>query len=267
MKNSIEINRKYWDARTPSHLTSDFYDVNAFKNGANSLSVIELEGLPDVAGKSLLHLQCHFGQDTLNWARLGAKVTGIDLCGAAITEAGRLRDEMGLEAEFIQSDVYDLPSQLGGQFDIVFTSYGSLCWLPDLNRWADVADHFLRPGGTVLIAEFHPLIYMLDWKTGGIAYPYFNRGPIHEVTQGGYVDQQGSAEYEEVFWLHPLSDVVTPMVGRGWKLEQFREYDFSPWPCFENLQKRADREYIYDVNDVTIPLVYSLKFQKPPRQD
>jgi SAM-dependent methyltransferase len=263
MKDYLEINRKSWDARVRSHVTSDFYDVEAFKSGANSLSIIELDGLPDVAGKRLLHLQCHFGQDTLNWARLGAQVSGIDLSGAAITEAKQLRDEMGLEAEFVRSDVYALPRYLSGQFDIIFTSYGSLCWLPDLKKWTEVVEHFLKPGGTVFIAEFHPVIYMLDWNSGRIAYPYFDRGPIREVNQGSYADPDAISEHEEVFWLHPLSDVVTPMVHQGWQLQEFKEYDFSPWSCFDNLQQRADREFVYVVDGVSIPLVYSLKFKKP----
>lgn len=262
MKNYLDINRKHWDARVSSHVASEFYDVEAFKLGADSLSAIELAGLPDVEGRRLLHLQCHFGQDTLNWARRGAVVTGIDLSGAAIEAAKRLRDQMGLEAVFVESDVYELPGKLEGTFDIVFTSYGALCWLPDLDRWAGVVDHFLKPGGTLFIAEFHPLMYMLEWKSGAIEYPYFNQGPVVEVAERSYTDQRMEG-CEEVFWLHPLSDVLSPMLAREWTVQEFKEYDFTPWPCFDNLKKRAEREHVYEVNGVTIPLVYSLKVGKP----
>nr|HMQ81182.1 class I SAM-dependent methyltransferase [Ignavibacteria bacterium] len=138
MEKYIEVNRDLWNKKTPVHVTSEFYDVASFKKGKSSLNPAELEALGDVSGKSLLHLQCHFGMDTLSWARLGAKVTGVDLADKAIDAARELNAELGLDAEFICSDVFDLKNVLDKKYDIVFTSYGTIGWLPDLDKWADI---------------------------------------------------------------------------------------------------------------------------------
>ena len=149
---------------TPIHARSAFYDVEAFKAGQSRLLSIEREEVGDVRGKSLLHLQCHFGLDTLSWARLGAQATGVDFSAPAIRLARALNDELGLGATFVHSNVYDLPDALTGQFDIVYTSYGVLVWLPDLIRWAAVVAHFLEPGGTFYIVEGHPFMYVFDME-------------------------------------------------------------------------------------------------------
>ncbi|MEM7041082.1 MAG: class I SAM-dependent methyltransferase, partial [Bacteroidota bacterium] len=188
-QNWFESNRSLWNAKTPIHLETELYDLEAWRAGETSLKPAELEGLGDVSGKTLLHLQCHFGQDTLSWARLGAEVTGIDLSDESIATARRLAEEQGLEATFIQTNVYDLPDVLEGQFDIVFTSYGALPWLPDLDRWATLVRQYLKPGGTFFIAEFHPVIHMLEWDNYTPHYCYFNTGkPYEEVMEGTYAD-------------------------------------------------------------------------------
>ena len=130
--------------------------MESFKKGKSSLNFIELDGLGDVSGKTLLHLQCHFGMDSLSWSRLGAKVTGIDLSNTAIEKARELNTELGLDAEFICSNVYDLKEMLDKKYDIVFTSYGTIGWLPDLGKWGDIISHFLNPGGIFYIADVHP---------------------------------------------------------------------------------------------------------------
>jgi len=151
------LNRASWNARTPVHLRSRFYDLEAFKAGQTSLKPIELEQVGDVRGKSLLHLQCHFGQDTLSWARLGARVTGLDLSDVAIAEARALASGLGIRARFVEGNVYDAPALLGGErFDVVFTSYGVVGWLPRLEPWARAIAASLAPGGTFHGVEFHP---------------------------------------------------------------------------------------------------------------
>ena len=158
----MRSNLEHWNKLTPIHERSKFYDVESFKSGKSTLKSIELEELGDVSGRSLLHLQCHFGLDTMSWARLGARVTGVDFSDRAISLAQELSKELGIEADFVCSDVYDLRSILDKQFDIVFTSYGILCWLPDLRRWAEVIAHFLRPGGTFYMVEGHPFVDVFD---------------------------------------------------------------------------------------------------------
>ena len=173
-ENYIEINRQSWNSRLESHLRSDFYDVAGFLNGKSSLNSFELELLGDVTGKSILHLQCHFGQDTLSLARMGAKVTGVDLSDKAIAEANRLAQQMHLDATFICCDIYDLLNHLDHQFDIVFTSYGTIGWLPDLSKWANIVSRFLKPGGNFVFVEFHPVVWMFDDEFDKIGYNYFN---------------------------------------------------------------------------------------------
>ena len=159
----LEINRQSWEDRTSVHLKSKFYDLEAFKKNPMSLKSIEMEGLGEVKGKSLLHLQCHFGQDTLSWAKKGAQVTGVDFSSAAITAAKQLSEELDIKAEFIESNVLTL--DLKQEFDVVFMSYGTLGWLPDLKLWGSIVAKHLKQGGTFFIAEFHPVIDILDEKT------------------------------------------------------------------------------------------------------
>src|SRR5947209_740824 len=164
MDEYMATNRKLWDAWTKIHLDSEFYDVASFRNGERPIRIrdYEREEIGEVAGRSLLHLQCHFGLDTLSWARLGAEVTGADFSGRAIELARSLAGELGLPARFVHSDVYSLPANLQGEFDIVFTSYGVLYWLPDLSRWAEVVAHFLKPGGVFYVVEYHPFSQVFD---------------------------------------------------------------------------------------------------------
>ena len=156
----LAVNRQNWNERVPVHAASDFYGVDRFKAGAISLNDVEREEVGPVAGKSLLHLQCHFGMDTMSWSRLGARATGVDFSNAAIELARGLNAELGLDTRFICSNVYDLPEALDEQFDVVYTASGVLVWLPDLTAWAEVAARFLKPGGTFYLFEGHPLCHI-----------------------------------------------------------------------------------------------------------
>ncbi|MEM9921253.1 MAG: class I SAM-dependent methyltransferase, partial [Bacteroidota bacterium] len=172
-QNYLAVNKESWNKRAVVHYDSEFYDNASFLAGRSSLNPIELELLGDVTNKSILHLQCHFGQDTLSLARLGAQVTGIDLSDQAIEKAKLLSAESGVPATFLCCDLYSLPTQLDQQFDIVFTSYGTISWLPDLDRWADVVAHFIKPGGRFVFAEFHPAVWMFSDDFSEVAYNYF----------------------------------------------------------------------------------------------
>ena len=254
----LEINRKSWNTRTAVHMASKFYDMPGFRNGASSLIDIELGLLGDVAGKSILHLQCHFGQDTLSLARLGAKVTGVDLSDVAIDEARKLTTELGLSAEFVCCDVYTLADHLDGQFDIVFTSYGAIGWLPDLFRWAQIVRRFLKPGGKLVLVEFHPVVWMFDERFQGIQYSYFNTGPIHESSSGTYADTSAPIQVESVGWNHPLSEVFGSLMAQGMSIRHFAEYDYSPYGCFETAVKVAEGKYRIPQLAEKIPMLYSL---------
>ena len=160
--NYIKINRDSWNNKTEYHVKSAFYDVERFLDGESSIQDIELNLMGDVRGKSLLHLQCHFGQDTISLERLGAKVTGVDLSDKSIEIARQLAESTESAASFICCNIYDLPSYLNESFDIVFTSYGTIGWLPDLNKWAEIIARFLKPGGQFIFVEFHPVVWMFD---------------------------------------------------------------------------------------------------------
>lgn len=259
----FESNRAAWNLRTELHKGSEFYDVEAWKNGKEVLTPIELREVGDVAGKSLLHLQCHFGQDTLSWARRGARVTGCDLSDKAIDYARALATELELPARFVCCNVYDLPGHLEGQFDIVFTSYGVIGWLPDLEPWAAVIRHFLKPGGFFYLAEFHPVVWMLDEDMNFLKYPYHNADVIVSENTGSYAAKTAVETYTDYSWNHSLSEVVNALLKEGLRLEFLNEYPYSPYDCFAKTVRGEDGFYRIQGLENIIPMVYSLKATKP----
>ncbi|MEM6726521.1 MAG: class I SAM-dependent methyltransferase, partial [Bacteroidota bacterium] len=197
---AFKSNKHLWNVWAANHAKAGFYDVEGFKAGQCALKHIEVEALgAEVTGKSLLHLQCHFGLDSLSWARRGADVTGIDFSREAIQIARALSTETSIPATFVESDLYDLPNQLQGTFDMIFTSYGVLGWLPDLEKWAAIIGQFLKPGGTFYIVEFHPFFYTFEFADQEMVYPYFNHGAIKEENEGSYAHR--GAEYKTTsYW-------------------------------------------------------------------
>lgn len=258
-KDYLTINRNSWNNKTDVHVASDFYDMEGFRKGNNSLNPIELELLGDIRGKKILHLQCHFGQDSISLSRLGSEVVGVDLSDKAIEYARKIASELNSTAEFICCDVYNLPQELDREFDIVFTSYGTIGWLPDLDQWAKVVSHFLKPGGTFVFAEFHPFIWMFDNNFEKIAYNYFNSGPIIETESGTYADRNVEITQEYVCWNHSLSEVMNSLIQNGLEIKVFNEYDYSPYNCFNKTIEIAPKKFrIEDLGDM-IPMVYALK--------
>ena len=259
----FNANREGWNLRTEVHLKSAFYDIPGWKAGKNSLTPIELREVGQVAGKSLLHLQCHFGQDTLSWARMGAQVTGCDFADKAIEQARSLADELNIPARFVCCNLYDLPQDLEGQYDIVFTSYGTIGWLPDLEQWAAVIRHFLKPGGFFYLADFHPVLWMLDEQFSALKYPYHGGAVIETEQVGTYADQHSSIQYKEYSWNHSLSEVVNSLLGQGLRLDFLNEYPYSPYNCFDKTVCGSDGNYrIQGLEDI-LPMVYSLKATLP----
>lgn len=260
----FDANKKKWNKATAYHVASDFYDMPAFLNGKSSLNSIELNLLGDITGQSLLHLQCHFGQDTLSLTRMGANTTGIDLSDVAIQQAQTLASQLELDkkATFICSNVYDLKENLQEQFDIIFSSYGVIGWLPDINKWAQIVSHFLKPGGQFIFVEFHPAVWMFDDDFTCIKYAYFNREVIPEESSGTYADKNADFTLSAYTWNHALSEVVTALLQAGLKMEQFQEFDYSPYNCFSNTTQEDNRYYIKDMEH-KLPMVYALKMSKP----
>jgi SAM-dependent methyltransferase len=260
----FDANRALWAARTAAHLPSDFYDVAAFRAGAESLREIELAEVGDVAGRSLLHLQCHFGQDTLAWARRGAVVTGLDFSAEAIAAARALTTDLALAAEFVEANVYDAPAAVGGrQFDIVFTSYGVLGWLPDVSRWAVAAAACVAPGGFLYIAEFHPVIWMFDNDFQKVQYAYSNAGVIEEIEIGTYADQAAPITHPSFTWNHGLGEVVSALISAGLEIEFLHEFDFSPWNCLSQMVEVGPNRFQIRGMEGKLPMVYSIRARKP----
>ncbi|KTD57652.1 class I SAM-dependent methyltransferase [Legionella shakespearei] len=262
-KNYFEVNKNTWNQRVNIHKDSTFYDLNSFKAGKSSLiSAIERKELPDVMDKTLLHLQCHFGMDTLSWAREGAIVTGIDFSDKAIEVAKQLTTDLQLNANFICSNVYDLKSNLEGTFDVVFTSYGVIGWLPDLDHWANIIAHFLKPGGIFYIAEFHPIVFMFDDNMEFIKYHYDNHELIELEIEKTYTDGDATIQGKEYGWNHSLSEVINALISQGLKIELFNEFNYSPFPCFPNLVEGDDGYWRIKGLEGKIPMVYSIRARK-----
>jgi len=262
MQDYIKINQKLWDDKTPYHVNSDFYDIESFLNGRNSLNSIELELLGDVAGKSLLHLQCHFGQDTLSLARMGAQVTGIDLSSTSIHAALELAAKIQMDANFVNCDVYSVPKTINTEFDVVFTSYGTIGWLPNMQQWAQVVYDSLKPGGEFIFAEFHPIVWMFDTKFKKIDYAYFNHGEIVEEYTGTYTDFSAPIQNKAVNWNHHLSEVIDALLQTGLHITTFKEFDYSPYNCFENTIESEPGKFQIKNLQGMIPMVYALKAVK-----
>jgi SAM-dependent methyltransferase len=255
----LSINKDNWNKRTTLHVKSDFYNYDGFVDGDTSLNPIELGLLPNVKGKSMLHLQCHFGQDTISWQRLGATVTGVDLSDNAIKEARLLNDKCSTDANFICSDVFSLPDIHDSKYDIVFTSYGTIGWLPNLDRWAEVVSHHLKPGGTFLIVDFHPMIWMYDDDLTKITYSYFNKEAIVEEEQGSYADKNSSDVLTSVGWNHSISDLINSLIKYGLTIEQFDEYDYSPYQVFPGMVEAKPKQFVVEKWAGKVPLLYALK--------
>jgi SAM-dependent methyltransferase len=267
MDEYLETNRKMWDELTPIHAESEFYDLDGFKRGRCSLQQIEIEEVGDVTGKSMLHLQCHFGMDTLSWARRGATVTGIDFSGKAIELARSLADELGISARFICCNLYDLRSHLSGEYDIVFTSAGVLAWLPDLREWAGLIAHFLKQGGIFYLREFHPIAYMFNDDEAVTApevqYPYFQTEmPLRFDDAGSYADRNAATRNVNYEWPHSLSEIINSLIEAGLRLEFLHEFTFVGYQSHPFLTQGSDGNWRYEKLPGGLPLAFSIRAVK-----
>jgi SAM-dependent methyltransferase len=261
-QNYIDINRESWNNRTEIHVKSAFYDLDGFLKGNSSLNDIELSLLGDIKGKTVLHLQCHFGQDTISLSRLGAKVTGVDLSDIAIEKAKQIAKDTESNATFICCDIYDLPNHLNEKFDIVFTSYGTIGWIPDLDKWAKIASDFLRPNGQFVFVEFHPVVWMFDDDFEALAYRYFNSGAIVETEIGTYADKNADIKQSYVMWNHSISEVINNLIKHGLEIKSFDEFDYSPYNCFNKTIEFAPKKFRIKHLADKIPMVYAINAER-----
>lgn len=269
MKKYIDSNKQLWDELADLHIKSEFYGVDDFKKGkANrGMRSLEIEEIGDVRGKKLLHLQCHFGIDTISWERLGAQVVGIDFSERAISLARNLANEMGMNAEFVQSDIYKLCEnyEKKAEFDIVYTSHGTIYWLPDLNEWARTIAYYLKEGGIFYIMDGHPTSQIFDNNEPSelkLGYSYFHKSePMMFEDDGSYATDENVKHNTEYGWQHPLSDIINSLVSAGLEIEFLHEFNFNSWKQFSWMEKRGEWWYLPN-KDAYIPLMFSLRARK-----
>jgi SAM-dependent methyltransferase len=276
----FEANRARWDESVAIHAASKGYDLEGFLRGEKTLYPVEMAEVGDVAGKSLLHLQCHFGMDTLNWARLGARVTGLDFSEAAVERARLLAGEIGVtDATFVQSNVYDAPEAIHEQFDIIYTGIGALCWLPDIRAWAQVVATLLKPGGFVYVYEGHPVLWALDNERDDdqliLAEPYFETAePTEFIGEYTYTDGPPLVNTHDYEWNHGLGEIVTALIESGLRLDFLHEHREVAWKALPHLtsgeaaspDSRYSRREAWQLPTAQrdlCPLMYSLKATRP----
>jgi len=269
MNEYLNANQKRWDQLTIEHENSEFYDLAGFKKGKDRLRSIELTELGNnVEGKELLHLQCHFGMDTLAWARRGAIVTGVDFSQNAISLAKSLSDELKIPAKFLYTDIYELPDKLSGKFDIVFTSYGVLHGLPDIEGWGGIIAHFLKPGGIFYIVEDHPFFRVFRPKPEGEfkaerSY-FFSEEPQRIEGSGSYATGNQGAVGVSYVWDHSLGDVINALISAGLQIEFLHEFPYAARAKFPFMEQGDDGWWrLPGHQHGTIPFLFSLQARKP----
>ena len=267
--NYLQANRDLWDQWTDQHAESPFYDLPGFKAGKDRLRSIELDEIGGlVSGRSLLHLQCHFGMDTLAWARRGAVVAGIDFSPKSIELARSLAEKLNIRAEFVCSDIEHLPDVLSGQFDIVFTSYGILHWLRDLKRWGQVIAHFLKPGGIFYIVEDHPFMRVFssspnDAELHAVNPYFFDQNP-DDLESGDYATSGDQQRFQYYLWNHSLGEVLGALISAGLQIEFLHEFPYAARAKFPMMERGEDGWWrLTTEQHRRIPLLFSLQARKP----
>ncbi len=260
-----DANRAMWDEYAHINYKSEMYGMKEFRTTKNKLNPLELGEVGAVAGKSLLHLQCHFGMDTLSWAHLGAQVTGVDFSPEAIGIARKLSADLKLSGRFICCPLFDLPQHLDEQFDIVYTSYGVLTWLDDIRKWGQLVARYLKPGGMFYIAEFHPFAMMFD-DAGDefrLRYSYFDSTPQEFKVEGSYADKTAQTcqkvDYE---WMHTMGDIVSAIAGAGLRIEFMHEFTQTVYEQFPFVRKVDKHYWAAPEGSPDVPLMFSIKAWK-----
>jgi SAM-dependent methyltransferase len=274
MTDYLDINRRNWDERVAIHArdTTGDYMLDRFRAGEDALHAIEAAELGDLSGKRVLHLQCHIGRDTLCLVRRGATVTGLDFSGAALDVARHLAEETGLKAEFVEGTVDQAPHLVPGPFDLVFTTWGTICWLPDVSKWANIIASVLAPGGEFYFADAHPGFSVLEEVEGSLVPTYDFQTPAdrplqfaNETTYTG--DPAILSHRSTREWIHSLSAVLGGLIDAGLAITMFREHEVLPWRGLPSLVLAPDRMWRLPDGAPRIPLSYSLRVKKLRRAD
>ncbi|MFE7552935.1 class I SAM-dependent methyltransferase [Streptomyces gardneri] len=258
----ISANREGFNLRARAHMQSSYYDVDRFKQGHNMLRRLEQEELGDVRGKSVLELQCHIGVNSLSLARMGAQVTGTDISDEAIDIARGLAEDLALDASFVQANLYDLPKVLDGEFDMVFTGYGTLSFLPDIDAWAKVAAQYVKPGGTLTVVEIHPMLTLFGDVDGElrVARSLFQNRDVHHEMSSTYadrIDDEVEVETHSIYgWRWSVEQVLNALIDAGLTIERIREV---PYDARQRLPLMVpDGDHNWRIPGDPIPLSFSV---------
>ncbi len=271
MNEELRANLANWNERVPIHLKSAEYNIKEFVQNPSYISkVVEFDRtqLDSVEGKSLLHLQCHIGTDTLSWARLGADVTGVDFSEAAIEATRQLSRDCGTPGRFVVSEFYESPSVISERFDIVYTGVGAICWLPDMGAWAKTVASFIKSGGVFYIRDGHPMMWGLAWETPDnsfkVIYPYFEAGgSIKEDEESTYAGK-GTLENKTTYgYNHGLGETIDALLKAGLEIEFVHEHTFCDWQGVKQLVKGQDGRWRLPPDQkFLIPLMFSIRARK-----
>lgn len=261
-KNSLQNeNIKWWNTAVESHADSTHFNTQKFKQDKNAIHLgsTEIEEVGSVKGKTLLYLQCHMGIGAMSWQRLGAQVTGIDFSSKAIEKAKCINAEANLDTKFICADIYDLENVVNEKFDIVFSSYGSIEWIRDLNLYAKIINNITKEGGIFYLIDFHPFYKLVDDEEKYICSSYFQDSPIKK-NSGTYAKEEKDFLMDQYVFQHTLSKIINAQTSNGFRIEFFNEFPYSTFKFHWALQEKNGR-FSFTSNK-KIPLIFSLKSQK-----
>jgi SAM-dependent methyltransferase len=266
MKKFYKTNLKYWNELVDIHSKSKEYNLEGFLQGESSLHSIELKALGDVSDKSLLHLQCHFGLDTLSWARLGSTVTGVDFSEKGIQMARYLAQLLRIPAKFIHCNIYDLPNIHEGEYDIVYTSYGVINWLHDIKSWGEIVSHYLKPEGMFYMVEFHPFMYVFEEDGSNLIIKnryWYNPRPLFYESESSYADRDTILENKGTYsWAHPISDILNSLIKAGLVLQEINEYPYSVDEIYSTMETGKDGYRRFTRQEYQLPLMFSVQATK-----
>ena len=268
MSDYLEVNRANWDDRVPIHAASRFYDVEAWLAERPGLKAWESEFIGDVTGLDVVHLQCHFGLDTLELLNAGAaSVTGVDFSPNAITQARLIAKRIGAadRATFVESDVYSAADALGGRlFDLVFVSMGALCWLPSVSRWASQVGNLLRPGGRLYLHDGHPFVWSMAWDALRVEHTYFEETtPFVDDSDVTYTDSEVRLAHSKSYeWNHSIGEIVTAVIDHGLRIDGLVEHDWDVFQRYPWLTEADDGRFLSPEGTPRIPMTFTLTATK-----
>ena len=268
---AVEENLDSWDELASVHAQGSgagFYRIEQWLAGETKLAPWEIEEVGSVSGKSLLHLQCHIGTDTLSWSREGARVTGLDYSPSAIMEAERFAGMIGADdARFVVSRVRDAVESLGGEeFDIVYTGRGALCWLPDIDQWASVCGSLVKQGGILYLEESTPMLNAMEpmategGSVFGLRYDLFNKEAVTESNEGSYADPDYPMERRTHCWEYRYGTIINALVANGFRIDLLNERDelfFDPFPGM--FVESRPNYWSFKEGETRFPLTFTLK--------